>query len=343
MITDSAPRINSPKAKAVAASLKQMNQRLAEEKATPRKARQETPPRRSEVQITSTAEPAAISPPERKRNPQIQASSGSGLDNQHQPNVEDDWQAHNNDSDNEEDDFQTQLPPPGRPTQTMPKRVISGIVAASQQQQAESNKENEPDRRPAQSERPRRRMIDEQSDAESVSWDSNDGLGPLHDVTEQQNRSRAQPSSSRPTERRKRPSPEPNEGRPSPKRARPQPSPLRTQNRTRPSANLRESPESPPRTQAHVHQRANAAAKERTAMQKPKGVQVRKIWTEDENERLIELIEEYGTSYAQLKSIDSNDDNVLARRDQIALKDRAQNMKMDYLKYDSLPRTRLNY
>ena len=61
--------------------------------------------------------------------------------------------------------------------------------------------------------------------------------------------------------------------------------------------------------------------------------QVRKGWTDEETQRLLELIIEFGTSWALLKSEDFAAGNILESRDQVALKDKARNMKMDYLKY----------
>jgi len=61
-------------------------------------------------------------------------------------------------------------------------------------------------------------------------------------------------------------------------------------------------------------------------------------WSPLEEDRLISLIEEVGSSWAQIKRVDENSGNILALRDQVALKDKARNMKYDYLKVgDQLP------
>jgi hypothetical protein len=61
--------------------------------------------------------------------------------------------------------------------------------------------------------------------------------------------------------------------------------------------------------------------------------QIRRAWTEKETDHLIALIEEHGTSWAYLKKIDAESGkNFLVGRDQVALKDKARNMKFDYLK-----------
>ena len=61
--------------------------------------------------------------------------------------------------------------------------------------------------------------------------------------------------------------------------------------------------------------------------------QARKPWSILETNTLEELIEEYGTSWTLLKQNDVED--VLADRDQVALKDKARNMKFNYMKLGS--------
>lgn len=58
----------------------------------------------------------------------------------------------------------------------------------------------------------------------------------------------------------------------------------------------------------------------------------RKPWTGKEEAQLQSLIADYGTSWAELKKMDEADGNLLADRDQVALKDKARNMKMAFLK-----------
>lgn len=64
----------------------------------------------------------------------------------------------------------------------------------------------------------------------------------------------------------------------------------------------------------------------------PKKVQVRKAWTDEETGLLLDLIEEHGTSWRLLKQIDLENNYLLKDRDQVALKDKARNMKLDFLK-----------
>ncbi|KAL8848778.1 MAG: hypothetical protein Q9221_006249 [Calogaya cf. arnoldii] len=90
----------------------------------------------------------------------------------------------------------------------------------------------------------------------------------------------------------------------------------------------------PAASQVEVYRLANAKAKERVAL-RPKRPQTRKPWSPEETERFMELMEEYGLSWTVLKQRDRlhKDGPVLEDRDQVALKDKARNMKMDLLKY----------
>ena len=85
-----------------------------------------------------------------------------------------------------------------------------------------------------------------------------------------------------------------------------------------------------PLSQAYeTYVRANESAKQNMALG-TKPPQKRSAWTGAETDMLHHLITEYGTSWALLKQ---QDKEVLGARDQVALKDKARNMKMDYLKY----------
>ncbi|KAL8900298.1 MAG: hypothetical protein Q9207_005757 [Kuettlingeria erythrocarpa] len=89
----------------------------------------------------------------------------------------------------------------------------------------------------------------------------------------------------------------------------------------------------PAPSQIENYVRVNALAKRRTAM-RPKRVQTRTAWSAEETERLLDLIVEYGLSWSLLKKMDKDhpDGELLATRDQVALKDKARNLKADYLK-----------
>ena len=88
-----------------------------------------------------------------------------------------------------------------------------------------------------------------------------------------------------------------------------------------------------PLSQSHdEYMRVNQSAKQRMAMV-PKLPQSRNAWSSVETDMLHYLITEYGTSWKLLKTEDLTQGHILAARDQVSLKDKARNMKMDYLKY----------
>ena len=82
-------------------------------------------------------------------------------------------------------------------------------------------------------------------------------------------------------------------------------------------------------------QAVNRRAKFEVARRKPRMAQQRTPYSEEETARLIELVETYGTSYAYIKQMDEKHpgDPSLQNRTQLQLKDKARNLKMDYLKY----------
>ena len=63
--------------------------------------------------------------------------------------------------------------------------------------------------------------------------------------------------------------------------------------------------------------------------------QIRRPFTEAETQRLIDLIAHYGCSWSLLKQKDYQhpDGALLEHRDQVSLKDKARNLKMDFLKW----------
>lgn len=70
-------------------------------------------------------------------------------------------------------------------------------------------------------------------------------------------------------------------------------------------------------------------AKDFTRLKAPK-VQTRTRWTQEEENYLLDAIVEHGCSWARIKDQDSG--GVLGARDQVGLKDKARNMKFDFLK-----------
>lgn len=86
----------------------------------------------------------------------------------------------------------------------------------------------------------------------------------------------------------------------------------------------------PARVQSEAYKATNEIAKMTTAARTKKKVQSRKAWTDLETETLINLIQDHGTSWKVLK--DKDLEKVLLDRDQTSLKDKARNIKLDYLK-----------
>ena len=82
------------------------------------------------------------------------------------------------------------------------------------------------------------------------------------------------------------------------------------------------------KTQADVYNEAKNAARIVTA-RRPKNPQSRTFWTREEEGQLMDLIKDYGCSWTKLKTMDR--ENILESRDQVALKDKARNMKVNFL------------
>ena len=88
----------------------------------------------------------------------------------------------------------------------------------------------------------------------------------------------------------------------------------------------------PAMTPLETIQASNDGARNRMrAMLSTRRPQKRYPWTAEETEVLLDLITEHGISWSYLKKLDRDGNNVLERRDQVALKDKARNMKMDML------------
>ncbi|KAK5046687.1 hypothetical protein LTR84_007448 [Exophiala bonariae] len=92
---------------------------------------------------------------------------------------------------------------------------------------------------------------------------------------------------------------------------------------------------SPPRSQYQDdRQRARRNMQERKEVLQKRKPQIRRPWTAAEEDRLREMVAEYQTQYALIKEMDAvhEEGSKLHRRDQVALKDKARNMKITYLK-----------
>ncbi|KAL9100002.1 MAG: hypothetical protein Q9163_004568 [Psora crenata] len=103
-----------------------------------------------------------------------------------------------------------------------------------------------------------------------------------------------------------------------------------TRSRPAPASTVLQDRSSQP-AQAHIYSQLNATAKEVVAAQ-PKKSQSRKPWSVQEVDAFFKLIRKCGVSYAQIKNVDGSN-GILQARDQVALKDKARNMKMDFLKH----------
>ncbi|KIX06298.1 uncharacterized protein Z518_04273 [Rhinocladiella mackenziei CBS 650.93] len=91
----------------------------------------------------------------------------------------------------------------------------------------------------------------------------------------------------------------------------------------------------PPLSQvSRVNQEAKLAARLSRETYQGRGVQVRKPYTEAEVDRLMEMIELHGTKWARILDEDKahGDGPLLQNRSQVQLKDKARNIKLDYLK-----------
>ncbi|KAI9767306.1 MAG: hypothetical protein M1840_005715 [Geoglossum simile] len=80
------------------------------------------------------------------------------------------------------------------------------------------------------------------------------------------------------------------------------------------------------------YRNVNTLAKRYVVTAKPYKPQARRQWTEQEVVRFIELVEEHGPSWAKIEKVG---DPLLAGRTQVNLKDKARNMKFDFVKAGS--------
>ena len=69
------------------------------------------------------------------------------------------------------------------------------------------------------------------------------------------------------------------------------------------------------------------------ALQHSSRIQIRRAWTPGEIERLIQLVQDYQTQWSKILKVDAQMAiPMLQNRTQVQLKDKARNMKLDYLK-----------
>lgn len=97
--------------------------------------------------------------------------------------------------------------------------------------------------------------------------------------------------------------------------------------------NTRPSSSAPASTARHL-ERVRESARRMVAITVPRRVQSRTTYSQAEEERLIELIEEHGSSYTYIKQMDERHPNgpLLLERTQVHLKDKAQELKFQCLK-----------
>ena len=319
------PSIESPKAKKAAATLKRRMSGRQASKLAEQASTDDAQGPASDIQVASTAEPSA-----RAVTPQRQAKA-PGIPSSAPPKYQD-YELRPQEPDDEDD-----RPLPALEIEEEVRR--DHVLAMRDHAEAESNKENIVETQTnLQAPSGQRRLIDRQENATRVAFDSQDtdsnqNASPA-DLDDEDDFQEQQPpvgSSSRRSLKssNKRTATEPPRSQgPSPKKVR-----IHAANGARAQSIAQDRhPSRPPASQIQEYLAANAAAKERKAWQ-VKPPQVRKGWTEEETERLLELIEEHGTSWALLKSEDFVAGNILESRDQVALKDKARNLKLDYLKY----------
>ena len=235
----------------------------------------------------------------------------------------------------------------GSSTALESREIHEAIVDNHSQSQAQSNKENNPALALRSREGSKRRaFIDWQPGAERVTFDNLDASQDTHRIVRGAKRSSVDAgieqgdeesisqdegfqNDNRPIARGKQPA-----KRSRTRRSRGNGQESRDDIRT--VVTQEDDPPAPPST-AQIYKQVNSQAKVRTAQLAPKKPQTRKPWTDEEVQLLIDLIENHGTSWALLKSIDFDKNevagkNILRDRDQVALKDKARNMRVDYLK-----------
>ncbi|KAK4890417.1 hypothetical protein LTR28_002605, partial [Elasticomyces elasticus] len=98
-------------------------------------------------------------------------------------------------------------------------------------------------------------------------------------------------------------------------------------------------PSAPNGTARYDQTQVNALAKKFSARKKqqkqrhdPDRNQNRQPWSNEETQKIIDLVEEYGVSWKSLKDLDKKGDNVLHRRTPEDLRFKCRNIKSDYLK-----------
>lgn len=288
----------------------------------------------SDIQVTATAGPStkALEPPSSTYQSVTSSTTPAKIPNRREPQPEDDWQA-------QEGDDSPLLPEPEEHL----RQTISQAYAMRAQRQAESNKENigisvsQPESTPGGGRKSR--YIDPQANAQRLGFDESQELNRIDQRSQMDDPSEdegfqlqhgsadiVQRRSLKPALKRSAPQPQRAE-RSLPKKARTQ----EVSRSGRPEIVRGQINVEPSPSPMDEYRAANTSAKDIKTFQ-PKPPQTRRPWSEEETETLLTLIEEHGTSWALLLAEDKSERMVLQSRGQVALKDKARNMKMDYLK-----------
>ena len=286
----------------------------------------------SDVQVTSTAGPfMQASTPQQDVDEQVIASSALANDSNGQAtsvDQDDNWRP----EETEEEEGDSEIA-------RIERRDAQENLAYRERREAESNKENIVEIPESQrtTTATKRSMYARDPlgvkvspihgpDSDSESPESESGSDDAFQLQEESSNAvtqRLKPAT-------KRPAPKPARIQPrSPKKARVEDTIAHTSDDNADVARGQQETEVPLSQAYETYVRANESAKQNMALG-TKPPQKRSAWTGAETDMLHHLITEYGTSWALLKQ---QDENVLKARDQVALKDKARNMKMDYLKY----------
>lgn len=325
---------DSPKAVAAADYVKRLEASLKPTSASADFSAQQNQPSASNIQVTATAGPTqeldtSESSTDESVMPYIVPAN---LPNLSEPQPDDDWQPQDGNDEPLQPDPEENL-----------RQTTGQAFARRAQRQAESNKENigvsmsQQEHLPGVARKPR--LIDPQVNAQRLLWDESQELNRNSQPSQMVDASQdegfqtqhvpadiVQRRKSKPAPKRSAPQP-PMPERSSPKKARTQ----EVSRTSRPDVVRDQMNVEPSPSPMDEYRAANSSAKTMKAFQ-PKPPQTRKPWSEEETETLLALIEQHGTSWSLLLAEDKSEGMILQSRGQVALKDKARNMKMDYLK-----------
>ncbi|KAK4980951.1 hypothetical protein LTR66_010271 [Elasticomyces elasticus] len=197
----------------------------------------------------------------------------------------------------------------------------------------ESQATQQPVSIPSTSSTAKRPLPDEQPDDEEISQDE----GYQHDNRQAPAAQRKERTSAAPSLRPVEPSPAPVPTSSPAKRQRQNPDP--DPDWALSTASQSAEPSAPNGTARYDQTQVNALAKKFSARKKqqkqrhdPDRNQNRQPWSNEETQKIIDLVEEYGVSWKSLKDLDKKGDNVLHRRTPEDLRFKCRNIKSDYLK-----------